>query len=272
VYYGNPTGLSSSPDWIAHGNQSYDYFGYSASTAGDVNGDGFADVIVGVLRHDGGEFDEGKALVYYGSPLGLAADPAWEVEGNQDDSRFGCSVDVAGDIDADGYADVIVGAFRYDVWAYDEGAAFVYHGNEGGLSLQPQQRRSDDSAPIAHLSQSDQPDAFRLALRGRTPFGRGKVKLEWEVKPRGVLFDGTGLQRSATWLDTGAAGAQLDELIAGLEEDTLYHWRVRLVYHPATTPLQQASRWLTNPWNGWNEARLRTARPVRSYLPLILHQ
>ena len=54
---------------------------------------------------------------------------------------------------------------------------------------------------------------------------------------------------------------QLDELIDGLQQDTLYHWRVRLLYHPATTPFQQTSRWLTNPWNGWNEARLRTAGP-----------
>ena len=54
---------------------------------------------------------------------------------------------------------------------------------------------------------------------------------------------------------------QLDELIGGLQQDTLYHWRMRLLYHPATTPFQQYSRWLTNPWNGWNEARLRTAGP-----------
>ncbi len=64
--------------------------------------------------------------------------------------------------------------------------------------------------------------------------------------------------RSADWVDTGTAGAQLDELAGGLSADTLYHWRVRLLYHPATTPFQQYSRWITNPWNGWNEARLRT--------------
>ena len=56
----------------------------------------------------------------------------------------------------------------------------------------------------------------------------------------------------------------LNELVSGLAGDTLYHWRVRLRYHPATTPFQQYSRWLTNPWNGWNEARLRTgAQPKR---------
>ncbi len=127
--------------------------------------------------------------------------------------------------------------------------------------MQPQQRRSDDSAPIAYLGKSDAIDSFRLVLLGRTPFGRGKVKLEWEVKPRGALFDGSGLQRSAAWVDTGTAGAQRDEVVAGLQQDTLYHWRVRLLYHPATTPFQPYSRWLTNPWNGWNEPRLRMAGP-----------
>ena len=109
-----------------------------------------------------------------------------------------------------------MGRLYFDAGQTDEGAAFVYYGNRGGLSLRPQQRRSDNSAPVAYLGQSDQPDRFRLALLGRTPFGRGKIKLEWEVKPRGVPFDGTGLQRSADWVDTGTAGAELNGLVSGL--------------------------------------------------------
>lgn len=76
------------------------------------------------------------------------------------------------------------------------------------------------------------------------------------------------MQRSAAWLDTGTAGAELDELVTGLKANTLYHWRVRLRYQPATTPFQPYSRWLTNPWNGWNEARLRTAREVPTVVTL----
>ena len=112
----------------------------------------------------------------------------------------------AGDVNSDGYADLSFLRHLYDAGQTDEGVVFVYYGNQGGLSLRPQQRRSDNSAPIALLGKSDEPDRFRLALLGRTPFGRGKVKLEWEVKPRGVLFDGTGRQRSAAWVDTGTAG------------------------------------------------------------------
>jgi YD repeat-containing protein len=96
-------------------------------------------------------------------------------------------------------------------------------------------------------------------LLGRTPFGRGQVKLEWEVKPLGELFDGKDTGPSASWQDTGTAGVELSELVDGLARDTAYHWRVRLRYHPAGTPFQQASRWLTMPWNGWEEQDLSTS-------------
>ncbi len=262
LYLGSANGLATTATWTAESNQAGAELGLSASTAGDVNGDGYADVVVGARYYDHGENDEGAAFVYLGGASGLATTYAWMGEGDQPSAAYGQFSTTAGDVNGDGYADVIVGAFRYDVWAYDEGAAFVYHGNHGGLSLHPQQRQSDQRAPIALLGQADRPDRFHLAMLGRTPFGRGVFKLEWEVKPRGVLFDGTGVQRSATWLDSGTAGAQLNELVSGLDANTLYHWRVRLRYHPATTPFQAYSHWLTNPWNGWNEARLRTAPAV----------
>jgi hypothetical protein len=55
-----------------------------------------------------------------------------------------------------------------------------------------------------------------------------------------------------------------------LSAGTPYHWRVRLHYDPATTPFMPTSRWLTMPWNGWNETDLRTATATRVLLPLVL--
>ena len=80
------------------------------ATAGDVNGDGYADVIVGAAHYDNGQTDEGRAFVYHGAATGLGTAAAWTAEGNQASAVFGVSVGTAGDVNGDGYADVIVGA------------------------------------------------------------------------------------------------------------------------------------------------------------------
>jgi hypothetical protein len=101
--------------------------------------------------------------------------------------------------------------------------------------------------------------SFTLAALGRSEFGRTKVKLEWEVKPLGSLLDGTNLERSTTWTDSGTAGVELAELVDTLAtDDTPYHWRARILYHPATTPYGRHSRWLTPTWNGTQESDLRS--------------
>ncbi|MCP3945187.1 integrin alpha, partial [Herbaspirillum sp.] len=137
VYHGSASGLSASPDWTAESNQTSAFFGYSVSTAGDVNNDGYDDVIVGVLGFDNGESDEGRAYVYYGSASGMDISEDWSAESNQASANFGWSVGTAGDVNSDGYADVIVGAYYYDNGESDEGRAYVYHGSASGLSAAP---------------------------------------------------------------------------------------------------------------------------------------
>lgn len=257
IYLGSGDGPESTPAFtVTHSAGDL----YTVGTAGDVNADGYADVILG---NRWGLITEGVVVVYLGSATGLSAAPITLTEGITV-TQLGMSVSTAGDVNGDGYAEVIAGG------PYT--AALLFAGNAAyGLPLVPQQRRADDSAPIAHNGQSDSADSFRLAAVGRTPFGRGLVKLEWEVKPLGAPFDGTGLGQSAAWLDTDVAGVALNELVTGLIANTQYHWRVRLRYHPASTPFQQYSRWITQPWNGWQEADLRTADApiIRLYLPVI---
>jgi hypothetical protein len=93
------------------------------------------------------------------------------------------------------------------------------------------------------------------------------VKLEWEVEPAGSPFDGSGTASSAASLDSGVAGATLSETQTGLAGSTPHHWRVRLLYDPVTTPLQQRSRWLTIPWGGWLEHAMRTAGSPAGRVP-----
>lgn len=130
VFYGSSTGLPSSPSWTAVNPQSYSQFGYSVSTAGDVNGDGFSDIVAGALTFSNGQNQEGKVFAFYGSISGLSASPDWSKEGNEIDKKFGGSISTAGDVNGDGYADVIVGAAGNN---FSEGAAFLFYGSEIGL-------------------------------------------------------------------------------------------------------------------------------------------
>ncbi|MCI0473652.1 MAG: integrin alpha, partial [Ignavibacteria bacterium] len=138
--------LSTSPNWTAESNQAGAYFGYSVSNAGDVNGDGYSDVIVGAYYYDNGQTDEGRTFVYHGSASGLLTTANWTAESDQASAHFGCSVSTAGDVNGDGYSDVIVGAYYYDNGETDEGRAFVYHGSSSGLSLTQNWTAESDQA------------------------------------------------------------------------------------------------------------------------------
>jgi hypothetical protein len=123
--------------WRAQGDQGLAHFGWSVGTAGDVNGDGFQDVIVGARYYNNGERGEGQAFVYQGSASGLGIAPAWTADGDQEQAYFGTSVATAGDVNGDGFDDVIVGAPDYDNGQENEGRAFVYLGSASGLGTTP---------------------------------------------------------------------------------------------------------------------------------------
>ncbi len=138
VFYGSGSGLSTSPNWTADGNQAGAYFGWCVSFAGDVNGDGYGDIIIGAPNYtNGGLTNEGRVYVYYGSASGLSSSPDWTTDSNQAGAKFGFSVATSGDIDGDGYGDIIIGAITYTHTVTNEGAAFVYNGSPTGLNTSP---------------------------------------------------------------------------------------------------------------------------------------
>ena len=108
------------------------------ATAGDVNGDGYADVIVGAPElHGRPEPDEGQGLRVAWRPTrrGSALPAIGMQTATQADADFGTSVATAGDVDGDGYSDVIVGAPGHAIWR--RGRAYVYHGGPTSLSEKP---------------------------------------------------------------------------------------------------------------------------------------
>jgi hypothetical protein len=108
------------------------WFGFSVAGAGDVNGDGFADVVVGGPSADYYGAEAGIAYVYFG---GGWLDYGGGAIGMDPGERLGWSVAGAGDVNGDGFADIIVGAPGYDAGeGPSEGAAFVYFGGVEGIN------------------------------------------------------------------------------------------------------------------------------------------
>ncbi|MDI6916824.1 MAG: DNRLRE domain-containing protein [Thermoplasmatales archaeon] len=102
-----------------------DKFGSSISGAGDVNNDNYDDVVVGAYGYGN---DKGRAYIYCGdAAMDNIAD--YTFTGENDNNRFGFSVSSAGDINNDGYNDVIIGAPGFDG---SRGKSYVYFGNKGG--------------------------------------------------------------------------------------------------------------------------------------------
>jgi len=115
--------------------------GASVASAGDVNGDGFDDVLVGALGYDapGGLFDEGAVFVFLGGPNGVTGNsPATAhaaIIGNVAASEFGTSVNGAGDINGDGFDDIIVGApLQESSGLMVSGAAYIFLGGPSGIT------------------------------------------------------------------------------------------------------------------------------------------
>ncbi|MBL8008294.1 MAG: FG-GAP repeat protein [Ignavibacteria bacterium] len=131
LYLGSASGLSSNPVWQANGSQYFENYGNSICTAGDINGDGYSDVVIGAPEYSlSSSSKEGAVYAYYGSAAGLSDTSNWLVTGQSQGYKLGFSVYTAGDVNGDGYSDVIAGA-------PDSNKAFVYFGSASGLSVNP---------------------------------------------------------------------------------------------------------------------------------------
>jgi hypothetical protein len=104
-----------------------DQLGVSVAGAGDVDGDGFDDIIAGATDGIGNGDEPGAAIVYSGRDGSVLH----RFVGESDGDAFGTSVAGAGDVDRDGFDDVIVGARYDDHTAIFSGAVKVYSGATG---------------------------------------------------------------------------------------------------------------------------------------------
>jgi hypothetical protein len=139
---GSSSGISdmslSSADAKLTGETSDDYAGYSISTAGDVNNDGYDDVLVATPYESTGGSRAGAAYLVLGSSSGISdmslSSADAKLTGETSDDYAGSSVSAAGDVNNDGYADVLVGAHREDTGGTNAGAAYLVLGSSSGIS------------------------------------------------------------------------------------------------------------------------------------------
>ncbi len=106
--------------------------GWVATRAGDVNGDGYSDIVTTSIFEVGGTND-GRALVFHGSPTGFAASADWDHSGVGDEA-FGWAATGVGDVNADDFDDLLVGAPGYTAPSAQQGRVYLFFGSSTGLS------------------------------------------------------------------------------------------------------------------------------------------
>lgn len=154
--------LPNVPSFTINAYQPSSRFGATLACAGDVDGDGFNDILVGAsdydvfwnpvesdtlpgwdtsdLNPDNIDRDEGAIFIYYGSSSGLDTvtsstnDPVDTLFGHVDTMRLGYSLSALGDINGDGVDDIIAGAFSYSGTLNGQGAASIYYGADSGIA------------------------------------------------------------------------------------------------------------------------------------------
>ncbi len=132
LYRGSPAGLSTVPDWVARNEPDTSLFGDLVRSAGDTNGDGYDDVAIRATNPDGG-----NVFVYLGSPAGLSASPSWSVGPGVVRDFLGMNLGPAGDVDADGFDDLLVSALGHEVNPGHNLTALLFRGSSAGLEATP---------------------------------------------------------------------------------------------------------------------------------------
>ena len=197
VFLGGPgTSFDATADGTITGVAAADSFGFSVASAGNANGDAYDDIVVGAPGNDTGGAAVGRAYVYFGAAGGsFDATPEAQLAGAAAGDRFGWSVSGAGDVNGDGYDDVLVGALLNDLGAVDQGRAYLYFGAPGA---------GFDATADASLGTGAGGDRFGSAVAG---IGNVNGDAYDDIAVGAPLNDATGADAGRAYVYFGGAGA-----------------------------------------------------------------
>lgn len=180
LFLGGPGGPSAGPAWQVTGGSAGAALGWHAASAGDVDADGFDDLVIGAHRWSQPVPEAGQARVYRGGPALPSTRPDWIITGTQSHGMLGTCV-AGGDVDGDGYSDLLVGEGAH--WSEGlaaRGRILLYRGSVRGPSSRPDWEwrgpctgaRLGNNALLVHDVDGDGFADIAAGAHGYSPGGR----------------------------------------------------------------------------------------------------
>ncbi|WP_353717489.1 FG-GAP-like repeat-containing protein [Dyadobacter sp. 676] len=270
IYYGSTSGLITAIHTLLEANQADASFGKTVGGGIDVNGDSYDDVVVGAPNFDGQAPNGGGVWVFHGSNAGVQNIASFSASGAQAESYMGTSVSGAGDLNGDGYGDIVVGIPNYDQSGITNGGTtYAYFGNNG---LAGKNRRNNIrlyntgfQSPMTYTQNSQ--NGAGVGLYGASFLGRNNGRLVWETITPGKSFSKVGttpITNSTAFTDKQAAfytlnlnGVDLREMISK-QAQPVTRTRVRLKYELSTALTGQ----VYGPWRTIPEYLLLITAPA----------
>jgi hypothetical protein len=156
MFRGSSRGLPATPAWQYQTSERDAAFGQALVIAGDLNGDGLADIAIGSPRlRSPDQFNlTGRVEIFLGSARGLGTAPSSTLSGSEPDSGYGFALAAVGDIDRDGFGDLAIGSGQPDTNGVlgsgpaEEGQVVIYRGGGKGTAPDRFVTVNGDPGPI----------------------------------------------------------------------------------------------------------------------------
>ena len=181
-----------------NGESAGDYSGYTVSSVGDINGDGYDDFAIGAIGADPNGPFSGSTYVVFGDGNGFESDielsdiangdgsAGFRLNGENEGDRNGVSVSSAGDFNGDGYDDIIIGAHWADPNGLRSGSTYVVFGKESDFGA---------TVELSDIVASGGRDGFRIDGEGVNDFSGKSVSSAGDVNNDGyddIIIGGYG--------------------------------------------------------------------------------